>query len=144
MMKRRRGSNGVAAPNAGAVAGVLELAALDDAGPALRSAIYNSPLPVLAYPVVAQIIEFNDKIEKENEERAAKGWPLRPYLDLRDPVLDLRLAQAVLDHAFTSLLTDTPEDRARMGMKMLKGRMSPRTARENAKADRLARRFRRW
>lgn len=121
----------------------LELAALDDLGPLTRSAIQNAPLGTLAYSIVSQVVDLNEKIEAENVERAARDVPLRPYLDPRDPNLDARLAQGVVGYNYQLLISDNVDpDAARSGVVPLRSQPSPRSVREQRRAMRGARRWR--
>jgi len=140
----RRGSNGIAAPasHRGAVLTELELAALEDLGPLTRRAICYAALPTLAYSIVSQIIEFNDKIEAENLARAERGEQLKPYLDPKEPQLDLNLAKGIFQHNAQLILIDGTKDGAVDSMKILTPKLSARTARERRKTE--GRRFRGW
>lgn len=134
-------SNAINQPGRSAgVPAVLEMAALDDLGPKTRWAIRNSPLPILAYSITAQIIELNDKIESENAERADRGLPLRPYADPKDPRLDERLAQGVMQTQAQLLLDDGVQIQdVQSGMKPLISRPSPKTMRERRRSARRIR-----
>jgi hypothetical protein len=134
-------SNAINQPGRSAgVPAVLEMAALDDLGPATRWAIRNSPLPILAYSITSQIVELNDKIEGENEVRAARGLPLRPYADPKDPRLDERLAQGVLQTQAKLLLDEGVQIQdVQAGMKPLVSRPSPKTLRERRRTQRRIR-----
>lgn len=138
MVIRRRGSNAITQPGRNELIPIEhELAALDDLGPKTRYAIVNAPLSVLAVSIVSQIIEVNDKIEVENQQRAAQGLPLRRYLDPRNPDLDARLANGVMTSQFDLLHTERQVEDAMAGVRPLVGRMSPRTAREQRKVRRV-------
>lgn len=127
------------APTRG-VATVLEMAALDDLGPRTRWAILNSPLPLLAYSITAQIVELNDKIELENEQRVARGLPQRPYADPNDPALDERLARGILATQYNMLLSDGVQSQdAQAAIKPLVGKPSPKTMRERRRTERRIR-----
>lgn len=143
MVLRRRGSNAISQPGRNELIPVEhELAALDDLGPKTRYAIVNAPLSVLAVSIVSQIIDVNDKIEADNHKRAEQGLPLRSYLDPRHPDLDERLANGVVRTQFELLNTERQIEDAAAGCRPLVGRMSPRTAREQNRAMRGARRWR--
>lgn len=149
-IRRRRGDNGNGTPRTTFTALALEheeMAALDDLGPRTRRAICESPLNFLAVTIVSQIIEINDKIEAENEQRQKRGEPLRPYVDPKNPDLDQRLAIGVVESGFTAIandeeLGDRALECARMGIKTLVARPTARTARERRKTE--GRRFRGW
>lgn len=138
----RRGSNGVAPGRIDAVPTELELAALDDLGPQCRRIIDEGPLPTLAYSIISQVIEYNEKVEAENEKRARMGLPLQPYLDPREPRFDAMLATGVLEYSLKLMLEDRTPEHAEMGLSPLKPKMSARTARERRKTE--GRRFRGW
>ena len=140
----KKNNNGLAAGrDRGAVPVHEELAALQDLGPKCRYALTAGPMPILAAPIVMQLIEQNEKIEAENERRAAANMPLKRYLDPKDPQLDEALAKGILKCHLDTMLKDGISDieRAMDGMKPLIGKRSPKSAREQAKADRLARRY---
>lgn len=151
-IKRRRGANtigmkGIAPEKKVLVLEHEEMAALDDLGPLARRAICNAALNMLAVTAVSQIIELNDKIEAENVEREKAGKPLRPYIDPKEPELDRRLAQAVIENNFALIandieLGDNALDWAKMSVKPLMARPSAKTARERRKTE--GRRFRGW
>lgn len=143
-MVLKRGSNsGVGTPGRHeSVLGVLEMAALEDLGPKTRYALANAPLKILATSIVSQIIDINNKIEAENAEREARELPLRPYVDPKDPALDARLAQGVVSNQFELLHRDRSIDEAMAGVVPLRAKPNPKSAREQIKAARLARRAR--
>lgn len=149
-MAVRRLNNGRAAPadRTIAVPEVLELAALEDLGPLTRRAICESALPTLAYSIVAQIIDVNEKIEAENVEREKRGEPLRGYIDPKHPELDRRFAVGVVENNFkliagdVALLGDRSVEWATMGIKPLVARPSAKTHRERRKTE--GRIFRGW
>ena len=87
-----------------------ELEAQDAFGPMTRQAIYDSPIAVLAWPMLQQIIEFNEK-------RAALNLP--PVNPL-DPMVDASIAKGVRDQAFTTILKDRSEQDARLAMKPIR------------------------
>lgn len=134
-------SNGINQPGRSArVPAVLEMAALDDLGPATRWAIRNSPLPILAYSITSQIIELNDKIELENEQRAAAGRPLRPYADPKSPDLDQRLANGVMQTQAKLMLDEGVQlQDVQSGMKPLVSKPSAKTLRERRRTQRRIR-----
>lgn len=149
-IKRRRGNNsvglkGIAVEKRALVLEHEEMAALDDLGPLTRRALQNGALNMLAVTAVSQIIEINDKIEARNRELEAAGKPLLKYVDPKEPELDRRLAQAVIENNFTLIANDTELgdnalDWAKMSVKPLIGRPSAKTARERRKTE--GRRFR--
>lgn len=136
-----RGSNAINQPGRNAaIPAVLEMAALDDLGPKTRWAIRNGPLEILAYSITSQIVELNDKIELENQERAAAGRPLRPYADPKDPALDARLAQGVLSQQYQLLVGDgIASQDALDGCRPLQSKPSPKTMRERRRTERRIR-----
>lgn len=140
----RRGSNsGIGTPGQHAlVPGHLEMAALEDLGPRTRYALANAPLKVLAYSIVSQIIDFNDRVHAENERRAAAGLAPKPYLDPKSPDLDDRLARGVVSNQLDLLQQDRSIEDAIAGVTPLNRQPSPKSAREQRKAERLARRAR--
>lgn len=141
----KKNNNGRAAGvNTGFASIDEEFAALEDLGPKCRHALTAGPMPVLASKIVEQIIDYNDQVEAENEQLAAQGLqPRRRYLDPKDPQLDEALAKGVLQCHLETMLKDGISDleRATSGMKPLIGKRSPKSAREQAKAERLARRY---
>lgn len=140
----KKNNNGIAGGTGTGFAPIdEELAALQDLGPKCRHLLTHGPMPVLATPIVLQIIQQNDKIEAENERRAQANMPLRPYLDPKDPRLDDFLAQQLLKFHLDTMMKDGAAtiDRAMDGLKPLVGKRSPKSAREQAKSDRLARRY---
>ena len=139
----KKNSNGIAAAHSGRNGFAVvdqEFAALDDCGPLVRRVLTEGPMPILAVPVVAQIIAKNDEIEKKNEEREQQGLLPLPYLDLHDPRLDKFLAEQLLNFHL-DLMKDSTPDRAADGLKPLVGTRSAKSAREQAKSERLARRY---
>jgi hypothetical protein len=104
----------------GRVPAVLELAALDDLGPQARSVIVYGPIPLLAYPVMVQIMDRNEAIEQENIRREFAGLPLRQYLNPKEPALDALIAKALADQSLTVMLKDREMDFALQGMKPLR------------------------
>ncbi len=139
---RKRGSNAARQPGRNEGVPVeIEMAALDDLGPRARAAICNAPLGTLAVSIVSQVVDVNNKIEAENEQRAALGLPLRPYLDPREPGLDANLAAGIINYNFKLLCLDRPEEDARSGIIPLRPRPSPKSMREQHKAMRGARRW---
>lgn len=134
-------SNAINQPGRSAgVPAVLEMAALDDLGPRTRWAIRNSPLPILAYSITSQFVELNDRIEKENQERAAAGRPLRPYVDPRDDELDRRIAKGVMESQAQLLLDDGVQIQdVNSGLKPLVSKPSPKTLRERRRGLRRIR-----
>lgn len=140
---RKRGSNAVRQPGRNEGVPVeLELAALDDLGPRARSAVCNAPLGVLAFSIVSQIVDMNDKIEAENNERASKGLPLRQYLDPKHPDLDARLANGVISNQVELLRTERSNIDATAGVRPLRARPSAKSVREQRRSDRASRRVR--
>lgn len=137
-----RGSNGVAPGRVDRVPADLEMAALDDLGPLCRQVIVNGPLSFLAYSVVSQIIEENDRREKENQRRLGTDQPQLPYVDPKEPEMDRRLAEGLLGHNFNLIRQDRTEDDARMALKQLRPKFSAKTARERRVTE--GRRFRGW
>lgn len=119
------------------VPAVLDFASLDDLGPQARAVIVNGPLPTLAYPIVKQIVDKNDAIEKENEKRAELGLPLKPYLDPKDPNFDNFLASNLVQHNVKLLLEDRDPEFAHAGIIPLRGRYNPKTEREQRKVRRV-------
>lgn len=141
----RQNSNALQANTPGRVERVpaqLEMAALEDLGPKTLRAIDHSPLPILAHSVVVQLIEANAKIEKINERLVAAGLPERPYLDAKHPALDEALAKGIMQDTLKLLASERSIDDALAGMKPLRGQMSAKTTRENARYKRQARRWR--
>lgn len=141
-MAIRRGDNARTQPGLQhAVPIELELAALEDLGPKARFAITNAPLGTLAYALIVQVMDRNDKIEAENVERAAKGLPLRPYVDPKEPVLDELFAKHILKFNFESLKVERSIEDSLAGLKPMIGRQSPKSAREQRRAERASRRM---
>jgi hypothetical protein len=141
-MIRKRGSNAARQPGRNEGVPVeIEMAALDDLGPRARAAICNAPLGTLAVSIVSQVVDVNNKIEAENEQRAAAGLQLRPYLDPKEPRLDANLAAGITDYNFRLLCIDRPVEDARSGVIPLRPRPSPHSVREQRKAMRGARRW---
>lgn len=137
-MAIKRGSNTGHHPGTnGRVPAVFDFASLDDLGPQTRAVIVNAPLPVLAYPVLKQIIDRNDTIEKENEQREAAGLALRPYLDPQDPRLDGFMAQQILQYNVELMCKDREREFAEDGIVPLRGRYNPKTEREQRKLRRI-------
>lgn len=144
MHKLKKNNNGIGVP-AGFRAAVpidLEMAALEDLGPMARSAICASALPTLSYSIVSQVIAYNEKIEAENEQRVAHGLHPKPYLDPKQPELDLSLAKGIFQHTAQLILKDGTEEGARESLKVLEARPSARSARERRRTE--GRRFRGW
>lgn len=140
---RQQNSNALSENNPGRVEGVpveLELAALDDLGPKARYAVCNGPLPVLAYSVVIQLIEHNNKIKTKNEQLEAAGLPLRPYLDAKDPALDEALAKGIMQNNLNLLATERSIEDSLAGLRPMRGKPSAKSAREQLRTDRLSRR----
>lgn len=126
----------------GAIPVAIEMAALDDLGPRARGAILNLPIPILAAPVIAQIVEHNDKIEIENKRRHAEGWllPQMPYLDPKHPVIDQKIAQSLIDMACGLLrLDNVAEIDVKASLRPLVGRPSAKSMREQRRAQRKVR-----
>lgn len=142
-MVLRRGSNsGIGTPGAHAlVLGEEEVAAMEDLGPKTRHAIDNAPLKMLATSIVSQVIDINDKIYEENQQRAQQGLPQRRYLDPKDPQLDENLARGVISYNLDLLQRDRSIGDAMAGVIPLHGRPSPKSIREQRKAMRGARRW---
>src|ERR1700752_453995 len=129
-MAHIRSSNGAATlGRQGRVPAVLEMAALDDLGPRARSVIIYGPMPLLAYPVVAQIVERNKQIEQENIRRELANMPPRPYLDPKEPNLDARISQDLADENLPVMLKDRDPEFCQQGMKPL--RASPNARRHD-------------
>lgn len=138
----RRGSNAARQPGVtDRVPAVIEMAALEDLGPKTRYVICNSPLGMLATAIVDQVTNKNDEIEKENEQRAAQGLPQRPYIDPKDPSVDHFLAKQILEHNFELISKDRSFADARAGLTPMTGRQSPKSLREQRRAERASRRM---
>lgn len=138
MVVRRLGSNSGNAPGQHKlVLGIQEMAALEDLGPKTRHALTNAPLKIHAVSIVSQIIDVNDQIEAENHKRAAAGQPQRPYLDPKNPDLDARLANGVLQHNVELLSADRGIEEAIRGVRPLKARYNPKTERDQRKLRRV-------
>lgn len=147
VVRRLNNGRGVPAGTLGGVPELLELAALEDLGPLTRRAICESPLPTLAYSIVSQVIEINDKIEAENMQRAERDLPQLKYVDPKEPELDRRLAIGVVENNFKMIagdveLGDRAVEWAKMGARPLVGIPSAKTARERRKTE--GRIFRGW
>lgn len=137
-----RGNNAKTQPGQqGAIPVELELAALDDLGPKTRFAICNAPLGTLAYAVIDQVIKRNDKIEAENILRAEQGLTQRPYIDPKDPRLDEFMAKHILSTNFQLLLKERSIEDAQAGIIPMRGRQSPKSLREQRRAERASRRM---
>lgn len=143
-MVLKRGSNtGNHQGVTGVVPSVYDLAALDDLGPRTRSAIVNGPLKTLAYPVLKQIMDRNDKIEEQNKARELDGLEPYPYLDPQnDARLDELIAKSVLQFQFELMAKDRELEFAMDGVIPLRPRPSPKSVREQRRAMRGARRWR--
>lgn len=143
-MVLKRGSNtGNHSGVTGNVPAVLDLAALDDLGPSTRSVITSAPIKMLAYPVMMQIMDRNDQIEKENEAIvAAGGTHLKPYLDPKDPRLDEVIANGLLRYQLDLLAAEREIEFATAGIIPLRARPSPKSMREQRRAMRGSRRWR--
>lgn len=137
-MVLKRGSNTGSHPGTnGRVPAVYDFASLDDLGPETRAAIVNGPLAVLAYPVLKQILDYNEKAEQENEQRAAAGQPLKAYLDPKDPKLDAFLAKNVLRYNVDVMCKDRELEFALAGVVPLKPRYNPKTERDQRRLRRI-------
>lgn len=142
-MALKRGSNtGNHQGVMGAVPSVYDLAALDDLGPLTRSVIVNGPLKTLAYPVMKQIMDRNDKIEEQNQARQVAGLDPYPYLDPREPRLDELIANSVLQYQLELMSKDRELEFATAGIIPLRPRPSAKSVREQRRAMRGARRWR--
>lgn len=142
-MSRHRTSNSTMGPQfSGRVPGVLEMAALEDLGPRAVHALKNLPLPILATPIIQQIVEFNDKTEKENQRRLDEGLllPQLPYIDPKNPEVDQKIAQSLVDMTCGLLRLDKIEEvDVKASLRPLVGRPSPRSLREQRRAQRKVR-----
>lgn len=137
-MVLKRGSNGAAHPGQnGRIPTVLDLAALDDLGPQARAALVNAPLPILAYPVLKQVMDRNELIEQENIERAERGEKQKPYLDPNDARLDAFLADNILQYNVELLMKDRGREFATAGVVPLKARYNPKTERDQRRLRRV-------
>ena len=124
----------------GAVPAHIEMAALEDLGPRARYALLNMPLPILAAPIISQIVEHNDKIEAENNKRFDLDLPQMPYLDPKHPAVDQKIAQSIVDMACGLLRLDSvPEIDVKASLRPLIGRPSPKSLREQRRARRKVR-----
>lgn len=126
----------------GAIPVDIEMAALDDLGPRARGALLNLPLPILAAPIIAQIVEHNDKIEKENERRLTEGLllPQMPYIDPKHPMVDQKIAQSLVDMACGLLRLDhVAEIDVKASLRPLVGIPSAKSIREQRRAMRSVR-----
>lgn len=121
----------------GRIPAVLEMAALDDLGPKAKFAIVNGPMPLLAYPIVSQIVEANDKIYEQNVQLAEQGLPQKAYIDPKHPWFDQAIARSVLDENVRVMQKDRSIDFCLQGMKPLRSRINPKTLREERKARRV-------
>jgi hypothetical protein len=138
----RQNTNAVSQPGLQArIPAVLELAALDDLGPKARFALTHAPLATLAYAIVDQVLKRNELIEIENEQRAAEGLPLRPYIDPKDPRLDALFAQQIVADQVGLLARERSIEDARAGVIPMRGRQSPKSLREQRRAERASRRM---
>jgi hypothetical protein len=140
-MSRHRKSNSSMGPQfSGTVLGVVEMAALEDLGPRTVHALKNLPLPMLAAPIVQQIVDYNEKIEAENNRRFELDVPQLPYIDPKNPEVDQKIAQSLVDMTCGLLRLDKIEEvDVKASLRPLVGRPSPRSLREQRRAQRKVR-----
>lgn len=140
-MSRHRTSNSTMGPQfSGKVPGVLEMAALEDLGPRAVHALKNLPLPILASPIIQQIVDYNEKIEAENNRRFELDVPQLPYIDPKNPEVDQKIAQSLVDMTCGLLRLDKIEEvDVKASLRPLVGRPSPRSLREQRRAQRKVR-----
>lgn len=113
-MTTRRGDNvGNHKGPLGVVDAVFEMECFEELGPISRLAIIESPLKVLAAPIVLDIYKFEEEKRKTNPEF---------YLNLQDPRLDAAVAKGIRSDSLRVVLADRTEEEAKAGMIPLRPR----------------------
>lgn len=99
-----------------------EYEAYDQLGPCTRQVLRDSPLPWLAFAIVKQIRDEEDRIRKNLPEWQRDSF----HIDMKDPRLDRNIAAGIMGQSMKVMQRDRSEEDARLGMQPLRPRRTLR------------------
>jgi hypothetical protein len=104
------------------VSGAEEYEAYDQLGPCTRQMLRDSPLPWLAFAIVKQLRDEEDRIRQSLPEWQRDSF----HIDLKDPQLDRNIARGIMTQSMQVMQRDRSEEDARLGMQPLRLRRTLR------------------
>lgn len=97
----------------GRVDAIFEMECFEQLGPMARQAIVESPLKVLAAPIVIDIRKFEEELREKKKDPEL-------VLDLQSPRLDASVANGIRSDSLRVVCIDRNEQDARDGMRPLR------------------------